>query len=497
MNNKVKIVFSVLSVLLIVGILGGMIGTTVVLSKKSEKEWEYKQYDQELEYFSADYANVDFGYITNFKKQISVYLGGLLNAEFAGFLNIEKVLEVRLSSFADKVVNAMAMARISAEKLNAISRMLQENPISGIYTRFSDFFDRLAETENVESEIINFISNASIFSVLGDLLHDFMEKTTLTENEIANFIYYYILQNESEEYLEYFHKMGKEYFIKIVSETVYALSSMQSESLDHYNQESLFYIIQTILYELGDLYLDISDLTGGVDTFEHVFRFTWNYNTQYESYEELNALTAEVKGDIGTLCIVMGLFLKEISVDDISVFYTFRNAEWNEREQKMIVASIALSQTVQRTYEKAKLEFDLSYENAPDFFLHYADMDATLDEIIATLRGGDDEEGNWDIFDESELDIFDEGWEEDLEDIEAEEVPDSFLIFSEALRFFNEGNFTMESFVAMDPESEEYKSIVENAQKIYAIEGGFSTLFGRLIDIWMLNKIEKITVEEE
>ena len=473
MQTKIRKIILIVSLVLILAILAGMIGVTAVLSREKENEWEYVRNDQKIDYYSGSVSGTDFEYAANLKRQIVVYLGSILNDEFASFLNIYNILSYYLNDVSDRIILSMSLARIPAEKLNLISRCLQSHPISNIFGKFEQVMQEITDAEEIERKLIEVLSETSLLKLVGTGLRDFMSETTLTENEIGEFIYYYCSQNGNSGYIEYLNKMGKNYFVKMISCTVYVLSSLNGENpFGRLGNETLYYMIQTVLYELGDLYAGIKRLPGEIDTFEHVFQLTWDYGDAYENGLQLSELARSIKGRIGTLFCVMGYFMQNISVDDITAMYEYENASEEYKDEKRIAEAILLSGAIKRSYRISAEELDLEEKSAADFFVKYAEVDETLEQI-STILGNRDEE--------------------DPE----EEWIDPFVTFSDSLRFFDEKDLTIEEISMMDKESDAYTEIVGKARGMNAIDGGLSTIFGHLINIWVLNETEKTATEGE
>ena len=487
METKKKSVIVIIAFILVICLLGGMIAMTVVLSRSEKKEWNYTASEQGLDYYSGQNSNLDFQYITNFKRQISSYFGQILGNGLATVFQIDNQLEAFLEKFSERVVTAMAAARIPAEKINKISDRIRTNSFSDVYKKIMEKmneFRPFESEEDVEKWIIKALMETSVFSLVGSGLNSFMTATTLNENEISDFIYYFAIQNESEEYKEHLLRMGKDYFTKIIADTVYCLCFLEKDGFNR--TEDRFYNAQAVLFQLGDLYGKIDAFPNGRELFEQVFRLTWEYDEKYVERETLNAFASEIRGDIATLFVFSGKFLKEISVDELKANQDFR-AETDEarKEKMMMISAMKFSSLISSSYGEIASEMNLSEENASDFLLKCSNLIEKMNLLAETLQGDIDEDV---IFDDETIELPEELFDEQQ---------NAFKIASDSVLYFAEANYSENDIFNMSKDDVEYENALNAAKGIYSIEGGYTNLFINLARVWFLNKTARQEAKNE
>lgn len=450
---------------LVLILVGGMILTTVLLAKSEEKEWTYYYADDTFDYYAQDASGNDFQYVNNFKSAVKSYFSSLIHDDLKKIIDVEGLLEKYLNGVAERAVSAMEAARVSAAKLNKIAEFLKDNSLSNAYTIIKEYVSKFDSFDDMEADIYENVGNYTIFSLFRNILSDLMYETGITENEIASFIYHFLLQNSNPKYVSYMTLIGEKFFTELISDTIYVIVTFGDFGGNDFITESTAYTARSILYQLGSMYVGISSIPGGAETLEHVLWTNEEYDESFADYERLNALSEKTKGKLGEFFVLVGYFMKEIDADDIYSYFSY-TAEKDEglKNDDKIYSALRFSK---RFDDVLKARFSIEENRMDSFVEKYDEMLDALCEtsLLLTKEAMNGEE-------------------------EASMLPSTeFSVFGNACKALSNQSYSLEEIQQMDKESEEYKLLSEQSNDFYQAKVAVSSTISYVIMIWIASEV--------
>ena len=471
MRSK-KNFYALISVVIIVVILISMIVSTVILSTKQSQQWEYISAEDKLNYYATDPNDSDFQYVMNFKASLSEYFSELFNEFLSTYVNLKGYISSIMEKFADRIINAMEQARVSSAKLNKIAQALKSNSVSSIFTSIKDDLMQIESLDELEEYLIKLTENFSIFSLFGDTINGFMDESSLTENEIAEFLYYYLAQNTNETYFSTLKSVGKDFFVSLVSNTIYVLRFFEDAGQNEYLSLTTANSIQAVFYQLGSVYESISKLPGGTVTLEKVFGFDFEYSIDIPESEQLNSYAENVKGKIGEIIVLLGSFMKKMTAEDIQSYITYLSLEdGKEKSDMKIYSAIVMTRIISLYFNDITDVCGGEINNITELAERYASMTSSLTDISFTLVN-------------SEI-LLEEGQQSSESEDEPINYSTFFTEFANAVNYFSEINLQISDLNSLSAESDEYTELLAQADAFFEIENGFAGIFDNLITVWL------------
>ncbi len=462
-----KKIFGIIISVAVVLILVGMIVATALISKSDAAEWEYVSSDEKINYDNSP-DDTEFQHAENFRHSIEAYFSSIFKGFLSSSMNLDKYIEKAMSAFSNKLVNAMGEARISSAKLNRISKAIDDNSVEAIFAKIKNEISKVSSLEELEKNVAAKVNDMTFLGFVGDIITGFMRETTLTENEIAEVIYYYYKQNGDEKYVEYLNLVGKDFLTTLLTDTIYALSTLNAVSVSDYQLEATAGTVKTILYQLGSVYTGVSALSGGGATMEKILGWTWSYGEEYKNADKLNEYVKLCNGKTGDLFGVIGFVMKELSTEDVSAVLSYRSAsDEKEKSDKKIVAAASLAKCIDRAFPSIKSGCLTEFESVEGMAKTYSEVSKNLGELAFA------------VLDEYQTEKTEEDTPEDYT-----ERFDNFISGYEVMRNLEMGYADIEK---MNSESDEYKNLKAKADEFFEIEEGLISILGNVVSVKISN----------
>lgn len=451
---------------LVIVLIAGMILSIVLLSETNKEDWEYYTTNNAFDYYSFDTSSADFQYVSNFKHAVSTYFGSLINDNISKIFPVEKALESQLEAFAERVVAAMASARVSAIKLNKIAECLNDNSLGSFYGTIRDFIVQFEDFDTMEAYIYEHIGDYTLFAFLRKILSDFMYRTGITENEIASFLYFYLTRNSDDKYVSALTLMGQDYFERLLSDTIYVLVRFGSIKESEFMFESTAQSTRAVLYQLGSLYVEIENIPDGVDTVERILHINRSYDETFSGYEELNSLSERIKGKTGELFVLLGYFMRAVEASDISAYFDYlKTEEGKQKTDAYIYAAILLSKKVKKT-----LQHHANNKNETSSITNYSDRYMQLLNdlqelsiaLLSSVTGS-----------ESESEV---------------KVDEEFARFGRGCVALCDLDYSLDDIGMVAEGTEEYVCLKESADDFFRIKAGFSSIISYMLMIGLIHE---------
>lgn len=463
-SKKIQVI--IVSVALVL-VLIGMIVATALISKKNDDRWEYISSNEKLNYDNSP-NDTEFQHAENFRHSIEAYFTSLLKGFLPSMTGVNKYIENAMSTFSNKLVNAMGEARISSVKLNKISQAIENNSVEAIFNRIKTEISKVKSLEELEKDIAAKVENMSFLSFVGGIISGFMNETALTENEIADIIYFYLKQNSDEKYLAYLNLVGKDFFVSFISDTIYALNTLKNVSASEYQLKATANTVRTILYQLGSVYTGVQTVTGGSETMEKILGWTWTYDEKYKNSDKLNAYAEACKGKVGDLFAIIGYVMRGWEVQDVAAVLEYASAtDEKDKSDKKIIAAAKIAKSLERALPSIEKGCATSFGSVEIMAKTYSDVSKNLGELAFA--------------------VFAEYDKDKTEDDKPEDYSARFDNFVSGYKYMRDFVGTEEELKEIDGNSEEYKALRAKADEFFEIEQGIVSIFGNIISVKIAN----------
>lgn len=469
--KKKENVLAVIALATVIVLLAGMILATVLLSEKKSDEWEYISANDNI-----DYVGTDFEYLDNFRSAISTYFSDLFNEFFSSYINLNAALQDYINGVVGKIVSAMSSARIPGAKLDKIAKALNDNSLGAIFSSIKSDISQLHSIEELEAYFTGKLANVGFLDSSGKFFNGIMKETALTESEIATVIYYYLKQNANESYVGVLDVVGKDFFVSLVSDTIYVLSTIQTASQSDYLLVSAAGSLKEILYQLGGIYSALALLPGGAETAEKVFGFDFDFADGYKNPEVVNGYVSAIKGKIGELAVICGRLMKIVSAEDVKTYCRYVSLEeGKEKNDAKIQCAIRLSEILCTDVSDITAVGDTSYNSVKELADAYANVASAAADLAFEL-------------------IY--SLVEDVERTEPTDFSPYFSDFATAAEALSAVNMGIEEIRDLSADSEEYTALLGYADDFFGIEEGLGGLCGNLITLRIADWIYPLMKEE-
>lgn len=437
MSRKAKDYILLFIVLILVAGMFAIVIYDAVMANKKEDTLEIYIDTTPLNYTDNDKAAYAFKFsqsVTSITKKIGI------NSN-----------DATLHELISKVLDAMAKARIPAEKLGKIG-----DAITNSSQDIIDFFTRSGDIN--EDDIEDIMATAKI-QLIAEFSNNFFNTTTLTEEEFSSILYQYMLANASTPYKQAMYKLGKKDYITFISNTLYLLNTLGEIGKEGKNVQSN--ILQSVIYELGSNYIEILDKVG-LDAIQTVLGFGWHYQGDNAKVELLNTYADSLTNKLGYLFGIAGYAMKALTAKDIdNLTYFLSLKEGREKDDYLIYMQSILSKAV-----------FVGMLNS----LKYLNGETSIDTLIPELKQM--------IVDSYRLRITLSNEEESAEMIA--NYQNSFDKFAQSLIFFSTKTLTLEEIAAMS-EDEYYLALKENAKNINGFNLTLDDFIFNVIFVWANN----------
>lgn len=276
-----------LVILVTLSIIGGVVYVAVDANRP----------DPVTEFF-IDTAPVDYTseenviYVKKFRDAVNGFL-----AELTG---------INASTFTDRLVEAMSISRIPAEKLGGMADAVNTNDLTGL-------IDALNNASLTEEQVLKLFETTSM-QFVSSFLDGLFDKSGLTSEEFGTVLYNYFLLYGGSEYSALLSAFGKDNFISLIGDTSYFITTVNDvksgtgEYVDSHAMSAAF-------YHLGTVFLKAE--SAGTDTLEKVLLLRWNYGEDKNNYDKINVYTAALNNKIGYLFPLFGCVLRSIGAEEV------------------------------------------------------------------------------------------------------------------------------------------------------------------------------------
>ncbi|MBR1747709.1 MAG: hypothetical protein IJ735_05830 [Clostridia bacterium] len=304
MSRKWK---NAVGVLLIIVVVAAVVaGVTVAVLDNNKKKTEVEYF---VDVAPTDYtADENVVYVKRFRDTVE---------NLFSFLSEE----LKLKTFADRVLNAASLARIPAEKLDGVATAIKKVDLASIGS----------DLVNIDEEKIRRFAERSTLSVMQGAVSDLFSYSGLSTGEFAAFLYEYLALYGTETYKATLAVLGKETFVDFVGATLFVVTEtgkMGTGIVSHGQA------IQAAAYEYGSIVKDAYAV--GDDVFSEAFGLRFN---RMEGSEDSVAFMNE---KTGPLFCLMGYLFSEIS------FSTAENLAEKNFSSDNVSAYVALAKDILR-----------------------------------------------------------------------------------------------------------------------------------------------------
>lgn len=308
-------------ILLAAVIITGVVLVAVDANKKTE----------EKEFF-IDSAPLDYGvaenvvYVKRFRDAVTKYLNSISQ-------------DLNLTGFADRLLNALSVSRVPAEKLGGMATAINKHSIDGI-------LGSIDGGELTEEQLQEIFAKTS-FDFIGEFLNSFFDESGLTGEEFGLFLYNYLNIYGSAEYKIALNAVGKVNFVQLLSCSTYFITSVN----DIQNGGGQFvnaFVLQSAFYQLGTVLLKSTDIAG-TEVLERVLGLEWHYGDDRDNASDINFYTANLKGKMGYILPLMGCILRAADAETIDVCWDYSS---EKNEINLIYSQIKSAKTVKKGMEE-------------------------------------------------------------------------------------------------------------------------------------------------
>lgn len=392
-----------------------------------------------------DYSTQEnFAYANLFKKAVAEYLSPISS-------------QINLSAFADRLLAAMSVTRIPAEKLGGMASAIKKNNLNDIVGNIDG---------DITEEELEKLLHISGLKVISDFLDGFFEESGLTGEETGKFLYNYMELYSAENYKTALHTVGEDNFVKFVSTTTYFLTSVSDikEGTGDYVNSA---VLKAALYEAGSAYLNVG--SKGADVLEQVLGFNFHYDEDKTYSAEINGYAAAIKGKSGCVIPLLGYVLREIKTDDIE---RARLYSQNHKDDDLIISQAGFARSVKAGIEKFLLAYGekIGAENLTELKLQLISLAKNL----------------------YSAQILTAGIEPSI--LENEEMKEYFAASAESFETFFA---TVEKLSDMDisdeiidgMSEEERKELVSTAKNMWSLEGESGTFVTAVTYMWAAQRL--------
>ncbi len=401
------------------------------------------------EYF-FDTAPIDystqknFAYANLFKDAVAQYLSPISS-------------QIDLSAFADRLLAAMSVTRIPAEKLGGMASAIRKNNLNDIVGNIDG---------DITDEELEELLKISGLKLISDFLDGFFEESGLTGEETGKFLYNYMELYSAENYKTALHAMGEDIFVKFVSTTTYFLTSVsdiKEGTGDYVNSV----VLKAALYEAGSSYLDMG--SKGTEVTESVLGLRFHFDEDKTYSAEINGYAAAINGKLGCVIPLLGCVLREIKTDDIE---RARLYSQDGKDGDLIISQAGFARSVKAGTEKFLLAYGdiIGAENLAELKSQLISLTKNLYSAQMVTAG----------IDPSKLDG------EEIKEYFAESEK-SFDTFFAAVEKLSDTDLSDEIIDGMS--EEERKELVSTAKNMWSLEEESGTFVTAVTYMWAAQRL--------
>jgi hypothetical protein len=303
MSTKSKNILLLIIVLLVVGSMFTIVIYDAVMANKEVDEVEIFIDSSPIDYTSDESAIYAFKFTSSVTSI----------ATSIGFDSSNS----KVQSLIKKLLSAMSYARIPSIKLGLIADVLSD--------RSDDIAEFLSNSSSLTDEQFAELIQVTKMQYIADFINDFLDESTLNEDELSNIIYQFMLSNANTEYKTAMENLGKEDYITFISSTIYLICTLGDFANGTVSDVSST-VLQAVIYELGSNYINILD-TAGLDAIETILGFDWSYTIDGVDSETYNTYANEIADKLSYCFGLIGYMLKSLTITDIDTILKYSQSE--------------------------------------------------------------------------------------------------------------------------------------------------------------------------
>lgn len=438
-KERKKTIFAIIALVLLLSICMGMVVYIFMQSNKEKPDWELF-----IDIAPVDYSSQEnYFSVMRFKDNTNKFISQIFNG-------------VNATTLTDRVILSLSKARIPAEKLGTMATAIAAINVNDIY-------NSLNSSDITEDNILDFMQTTTM-EYISQAIHKFFVASNLTEEEFSRFLYVYLSDYTSKEYLLYLNLLGKDNFISFFSNSIYLINTL-SEIQETGGKNISDYALQAVFYQLGSVYTKIVNEVG-VDVIEKVLCFDWHFKNSNGSENEVaNDIYSNIKGRIGLIVGILGAIMQQTDVNTINAFREYTKETSNEKikTDKLIYSQILMAKTIKDALNKLY--------TAKSGIKDFDDMVATYESVIKNtillnyvINGGE---------------ATDETIVKQCDDISL-----YMANYSGAIKYLYQKNYSLSDLVDMEKD-DYYEELLIKAKEMSSMKYSVDYFIASLINIWI------------
>ncbi len=474
------------AVVLVLLVFIGLVTATFILKDEKKQDWTYSIDSQETDYYRTDDNEYSFLCVSAFKEALMSYLGK--QTLIKEYLTVDSTVK----DFCNKIVRAFSIARVPAEKLQAIADVMNDNSLSKLLDDYIDTVNGFGSFKSWAENAATNLSQIDLITVCAGFVNSFLTLTTLTENEFSRILYHYLNTYASEEYKKTLRLYDMSYVLSLFSDTFFALRLLGNTDTSANDGFFKTNAIRSALYELSSLYCRTDEISDK-NAFDKLLGLPERIPDELgkEMKDEIDYYYSDCFGSVGKLFFLIGTVLRNFSektLNDFSEYNLYVNAEKEDidrLQKKLANTSITEEETV-LLVEKLKILNAKKIVYALDIA---SVTKKSLDEICVIKKDEYEEPSDIleyfsdSIYDLREVVYFISDKDSVSKENAKKMIRDSFDRFSSALSFLSEFDYTYDEILAMDTSSTKYSQLIESAENINAFRDILSLYFNSQFSI--------------
>lgn len=334
---------NIIIIILIAAISAVIIGGAVYVAVSTNVRNENREYF--FDSAPVDYSKQEnFAYRALFKEAVMNYFAPL--ADNIGGLTEQSEI------FAERLLNAMSVSRISGETLGQMANSIKKHKITDVLGG--------VDLGDLSEEDLKNIMKVSALDVIGNFFDAFFLETGLTGEETGTVIYNYLDIYASAEYRVALYTIGKEDFVSFIAIFTYFLSSVSEIKTGTTDIDE--HALKGACYELGANFLRVGK---DVEVLEKVFNLRFHFEDK-EYGASASVFSQSLSKKMGSLFPLIGYILTECLANDIKNALDYAE---NGDTDSLILSQSGFARSIKRGVDRFLVEYgaDFGAENYEEF----------------------------------------------------------------------------------------------------------------------------------
>lgn len=324
MKQRRNTIILIIAFVLVIILVAGMILTSALLAQKNYPQWDLTSNSTKVNYYTDD-TEYSFKCISDFSSALKNYI----NKNAISFLGLDKKVDL----IVERVVTAMQEAGIPANKLETLAQVINNNRLPSLFNSIEIPFSTIDEFSIWSDNAILSITDETLFTIIGNFVHSLLKVTTLSEDELAQFLYSYLSLYGPDKYRSILRLYGKDKFIGFFSDTFFAVRIL-SQTHDNIGITFGSTALKSSLYQLGKVYIDILSI-GDDNSFESLFGFPDEFTSEKSQFSsEIQEKYLQIKGLLANTVRFFANIFTIIDEDDINAYLQLE--KFNKENHRII-----------------------------------------------------------------------------------------------------------------------------------------------------------------